>query len=562
MTRRALLLAVLLAAAAPLAALAQEEGEPPAAPQEERLRQVVNLSFTNANLKNVLSSLAKIYGLNIVADESVGGSVTLTLRGVPLEEGLRQILKMNGFGFTVRGEIIEVMRLEQKRAAAVIPVKYINLDTALEFLQPMASEGAVLKVDESANGVLVSDYLSRIEDMKALLLAIDQPPQQVLIESKLIDITHTDLDNLGITLSSVALTVPVRPGSLPISLSSGALSLAGTSSDLSGDDLGLTVGRGDDTLTVTLDALIRDRRVKVIANPSILTLNNVEARIIIGEKFPIREQTQTTTGTLETTRFVDVGTTLRVTPRINPDGYIQMHIHPEVSSVSDTLDEGPRITTREADTTVLVKDGQAFVIGGLLQEDETFVKSRIPLLGHIPFLGFFFQNRSKDHEQKELVVVITPHLVETVPDFKKPKTPVHQVAQRLDVEELFTEAQAWDKGLSLKARQAPEPVRSLRAMEVYQTLVDRFPTHPYAMESLWRVGIIARERMNDLDTAEEAFQRLLTQFPKSPHRGSAARQIKGIRWQRGRQEAKGLSVKASTAARPRRKEPETPFGFR
>lgn len=552
----------LLAAAAPLAVRAQEEGGPPAAPQEERLRQVVNLSFTNANLKNVLSSLAKIYGLNIVADESVGGNVTLTLRGVPLDEGLRQILKMNGFGFTVRGEIIEVVRLEQKRAAAVIPVKYINLDTALEFLQPMASEGAVLKVDESANGVLVSDYLSRIEDMKALLLAIDQPPQQVLIESKLIDITHTDLDNLGITLSSVALTIPVRPGSLPLSLSSGALSLAGTSSDLSGDDLGLTFGRGDDTLTVTLDALIRDRRVKVIAHPSILTVNNVEARIIIGEKFPIREQTQTTTGTLETTRFVDVGTTLRVTPRINPDKFIQMHIHPEVSSVSDTLDEGPRITTREADTTVLVKDGQPVVIGGLLQEDLTFVKSRIPLLGHIPFLGFFFQNRSKDHEQKELVVVITPHLVEAVPDLKEPKTPVHQVARRLDVEELFTEAQAWDKSLSLKARQAPEPVRSLRAMEVYQNIVDRFPTHPYAMESLWRVGIIARERMNDLDTAEEAFQRLLTQFPKSPHRGSAARQVKGIRWQRGRQEAKGVSVKVSTAARPRRKEPETPFGFR
>lgn len=577
MRKRAVLPALLLAAALTQPGAARAEGQPessgqaegisaaapaPAASQEERLKQVVNLSFTNANLKNVLSSLAKIYGLNIVANESVSGTVTLTLRGVTLEEGLRQVLKMNGFGFTVRGEIIEVVRLEQKREAAVIPVKYINLDTALEFLQPMASQGAVLKVDESSNGVLVSDYMSRIEDMRALLISIDQPPQQVLIESKLIDITHTDLDNLGLALSSVALTVPLKSGSLPLDLASGALSLAGPSTDLSGGEVALTVGRGTDTITATLDALIRNQKVKVIANPSVLTLNNVEARIIIGEKFPIREQTQTTTGTLETTRFVDVGTTLRVTPRINRDKYIQMHIHPEVSSVSATLDEGPRITTREADTTVLVKDGQPIVIGGLLQEDETRINGRIPLLGHLPLLGFLFQNRSKNHTQKELVVVITPTLVEAVPELKEPKTAVRQVADRLDVTELFSEAQAWDRNLSLKARQTPETVRSLRAMEVYQTVVDRFPTHPCAMESLWRIGLIARERMNDLDKAEEAFQRLLAQFPKSPHRGSASRQIKGIQWQRARQEGKGKTVKVSTAAGPRRKDPEAPFGFR
>ena len=509
-----------------------------------------------------MNSLAKIYGLNIVAGDSVAGKVTLTLRGVTLEEGLRQVLKMNGFSFTVRDEIIEVVRLEQKREAAVIPVKYIPLDIALEFLQPMASEGAVLKVDESANGILVSDYMSRIDDMKALLKSIDQPPQQVLIESKLIDVTHTDLDNLGLSLSSVAMTIPLKSGSLPLDLSSAALSLAGPSTDLSGGEAALTVARGTDSITATLDALIRDQKVKVIAHPSVLTVNNVEARIIIGEKFPIREQTQTTTGTLETTRFVDVGTTLRVTPRINPDKFIQMHIHPEVSSVSATLDEGPRITTREADTTVLVRDGQPIVIGGLLQEDETGIKGRIPILGHIPLLGLLFQNRSKTHTQKELVVVITPTLVDATTPLKKPGSSVQKVAERLDVTELFHEAQAWDQGLTLKARQTPETIRLLRSIEVYQEVVDRFPTHPCGMESLWRIGIISRERLGDLDRAAEAFQRLQTQFPRNVHRGSAVRQIKGIQWQRERIAGKGKPVKVSTSSGPRREEPSSSYGFR
>ncbi len=564
MKRRIFALALLLALAAP-APLRAEEPEDISSPgmsQLERLSQIVNLSFTNANLKSVLSSLAKIYGLNIVADESITGTVTLTLRGVTLEEGLRQILKMNGFGFSVRDEIIEVVRLEQKRAAAVIGVKYIALDTALEFLQPMASEGAGLKVDESSGGILVSDYMSRIDDMKALLKSIDYPPQQVIIESKLIDITHTDLDNLGLSLSDVAMTVPLKSGSLPLDLASGALSMAGPSTTLSGGEAALTVARGTDSITATLDLLIRNQKVKVIAHPSILTVNNVEARIIIGEKFPIREQTQTPTGTLETTRFVDVGTTLRVTPRINRDMFIQMHIHPEVSSVSATLDEGPRITTREADTTVLVKDGQPIVIGGLLQEDMTLIKGRIPVLGHIPLLGLLFQNRSKDHTQKELVVVITPHIVEAVPSLKEPSTPVHQVAERLDVTELFAEAEAWDKAVSLKARQSPELIRQMRAAEVYQSLVDRFPSHPLAMESLWRIGVISRERLGDLDRAEQAFQRLQTQFPRSPHRGNAARQIKGIQWQRTRIAGKNGPVKVSASSGLRSEEPASSYGFR
>ncbi len=509
--------------------------------QEQRLAARVDLSFTNADLKGVLSSLAKVYSLNIVAPESVTGNVTLTLKGVTLEEGLRQTLKLNGFGFVTREQIIEVVRLEDKRVAQVLTVRYLDPDTALEFLQPMASEHAVLKVDESSNGILVSDFINKIEEMKQFLTQLDQPPRQVMIESKLIDITHTDLDNLGISLSSVGLTIPIKAGSDPITLASTALDLAGPSSVLTSDELTMTVGRGSDTLTATIDALIRDQKVKVIATPSVLTINNVEAKVIIGEKFPIREQTQTTTGTLETTRFVDVGTTLRVTPRIDPSGFIQMHIHPEVSSVSATLDEGPRITTREADTTVHVKDGQSVVIGGLLQEDETRIRGRIPILGHLPFVGLLFQNRSKNQAQKELVIVITPRIVDVssmaASAAVRPPMEVEEVAGRLEVTEMFAQARALENKQTVQARQMSDMIRQMKAAEIYERTVNRFPSHPLSLESLWRLGRIAREDLHDLDRAEGAYRRILTQFPGvNPRRKGAKQQIRLIQYERDRKE--------------------------
>lgn len=533
----------------------------PNASQQERLKTVVDLSFTNASLKNVLSSLAKVYGLNIIADESVTGSVTLNLRGVTLEEGLRQALKLNGFGFVVRGEILEIVRIQEKRVAEVLKVKYLNPATALEIIQPLASQGAVLKVDDTAGGIVVSDLMNRIEEMRLMLEQVDQPPQQVLIESKLIDVTHTDLDNLGLRISAIGLNLPLKSGHLPLLLSQAAFGLAGPSSDLTGGQASMTIAQGDDTFTATLDALIRDKRVKVIANPNVMTMNNMEAKIIIGEKFPIREQTQTTTGTLETTRFVDVGTALRVTPRINPDGYVQMHIHPEVSSVSATLADGPRITTREADTTVVVKDGQPIVIGGLLQEDDTLIKGRIPFLAHIPLLGLLFQNRAKSHQQKELVIVITPFIVDITAQVPLASAQMKEVGDRMQASDLFFEGRAFEENLSLKARQtAPDTVRYLKAVDLYERVAKLFPTHPLALESLWRIGRVSRERLHDLDQAENAFTRIIDQFGQSQYRSSAIRQVRSIQWERSRRLGR-VSVVATVEPKRQKNKPEN-YGFR
>ncbi len=552
-------------AAAQTAAAAQATATQ--AQANERLKTVVSLSFTNADLRNVLSGLAKTYGLNIIADEKVKGTVNLVLKGVTLGEALRQILKLNGYTFVWEESIIKVVSLEESILTEVLSLNFIQADLAIEFLKKEASETGVMKADDVQGGILVTDKASRLESMKQILEKIDVPPQQVLIQARLLDVTHTDQDNLGLKLSSVSFDIPLRAGgplgiNRLLSISSGSLDVSGPSSDLTTDTATATISKGSETLTATLDALIRNKRVKVLASPTVSTLNNVEAKITIGEKFPIKETTQTTTGTLQTTRFVDIGITLRVTPKINRAGYIQMQIHPEVSSVSSTIDAGPRITTREADTTIIIRDRESVVIAGLIKEEETLTRDRIPVLGHIPLLGLLFQNRAKSYEQKELIIVITPYLMPVVPPQQVQGSEADEARRRLEAMEIYRQAQDYEFGKTFQARQHPEIIRLHRAATLYEDLASTFPEHPLAADALWRGGRVSWERLKDPFRAEETFTRILSSYPNHPYAAQARRQIKEIQAYRARQERKRESPDRKASSSRSSRQAFVPPGFR
>lgn len=527
----ALLLVTLLFAASPVFSLELDPAKAAESAAQEKLKKVVSVSFTGADLRNVLNGLAKTYDLNIVAEDKVKGTVNITLKDVPLEDALRRILKSSGYTYRAEGSVLEVVSLEEEMSTEILPLRFLQSDIALEFIKGNASETGVMKIDETLNSILVTDRLSRIEKMKEVLEKIDVPPQQVLIEAKLLDITHTDLDNLGWAISSTAFKIPI-PGSggadRALDFSAGAFNLPGSSADLTTDTFSLTIAKGAETMTVAIDALIRDKQTKVLANPTVVTLNNVEAKITIGEKFPIQETTQTTTGTLQTTRFVDVGITLRVTPKINRQGYIQMQIHPEVSSVSATLDQGPRITTREADTTVIVKERESVVIAGLLQDNDEIIKDRIPILGHLPFIGTFFQSRSKKVEQKELIVVITPYLVPVLPPQVAQGSVLQESYERINVMDLYLQAEDMEMVRSLQARKTPERLRILHAAELYEQIAARFPDSPLAPDALLRAGVLRWTRLNDPVRASELLSHLTARYPGHPQVLPAQRKIREI----------------------------------
>jgi len=513
----------------------------------EKFSQLISVDYKEAELSSVLRSLSYSYNLNLVATKDIKGKVNVSLRDVTLEEALNAILNVNGYTFTRKDNLIYITSgpgLEgMDMVTEVISLKYLTAAEASSLLAKTISSKGDIRINESTNSLLLTDFPANIEKVKEVLKEIDVAPIQVLIEAKLVDITEKDYQNFG-----VSYTVDYKPtltGSLFSSSESsfqeelaGSLTMTGPSSTLSGGQLKITTLalKNFPSVTATLDALIQANKAHLLASPSILTLNNKEARIIIGERYPYKEQTQTTTGTTETTKFVDIGTTLRVTPQVSPDGWITMSVHPEVSSLYESLTAGPRITTREADATVRVKDGETIVIGGLIKRQDDRIKSRIPLLGHIPILGWLFSKASSDLVSTELVVFITPHVIRSPEEMKEVKlsrqeevtVDIEGRGERIIVNRLWSEARDLEKDEGLISRRKDKETRLSEALDNYKLIASQYPGHEKADDALYRAGLIAYDYFSDLELSKKIFSQLTENYPDSPYVFKAKQILKHI----------------------------------
>ena len=240
-------------------------------------------------------------------------------------------------------------------------------------------------------------YVARIE---SYISQIDQPPRQVLIEVHILQIDLKDdlahgvnfealskIANTNISIGTTGFANPAAPQ---------AFFFETTGSNL----LGL------------IEALQQTTDAKTLASPRILALNGQEARIQIGEQLGFRVTTTTETSTLESVEFLDVGVVLSITPRITRDGHVLMHVKPEVSNGSVNPETGlPEEETTEVETDVLLYDGHGMVIGGLIQERDENIQSKIPFLGDLPLVGALFQRRQVVKSRSEIVIVIIPHVL-------------------------------------------------------------------------------------------------------------------------------------------------------
>jgi hypothetical protein len=285
-----------------------------------------------------------------------------------------------------------------------------------------------------------------------------------------------------------------------------------------------------------LDALIQANKAHVLASPSITTLNGKEARIIIGERYPYFEKTQTTTGTIQSTKFADIGTTLRVVPRVSPDGWITMTVHPEVSSLTAALDAGPRISTREADATIRVKDGETIVIGGLIRREDNRINGKMPIIGDIPLLGWLFKKSSADLSTTELVVFITPRIVRSPEDIDKAKlampveaaVSIDGVGIRATVNKLLEEATDLEHGRGLISLDKDKETRMVDANEHYKQIIAQFPTSDKVDCALYRQALNVYNYYHDLTLAKELFTRLLDNYKNSSYLSRSREKLEQI----------------------------------
>lgn len=513
----------------------------------------IGIEYKDVALAAVLQSFAFSYNLNIVYSPDIKGKVSVSLKDVTVQEALEAILASCGYSHYMKGNLIYIypsVALEDASLITIsIPLNYLSAGEAENMVSKSLSPRGDVRVNEINNSLIARDYAPVLDKIKSLIQEIDTPPLQVLIEAKLVDITSKDLQNLGVTYAATY----TAPGGLfkhgdsaydtPGAVHSadqvkGTIASAGPSSSLSGGQFKLdTFIIKNWSVTATIDALIQDQKAHLLASPSIATLNGKEAKIVIGEKVPYKEKTQTTTGTTETTKFIDVGTTLRVTPQISPDGYITMTVHPEVSSVSALLDAGPRITTREADVVIRVKDGETIVIGGLIKNENNRVRSRIPFFGYLPVLGILFGNKSVDATQTELAVFITPHLITNTEEARKQKLPQREevyvnitgVGERALVNTLFEKAHILELNQGIESRRKDESTRMSEALDLYRNIASQFPENDKADEALYKAGKIYFWYFRNRSSAKQMFQALVNNYPRSKYYANSAYILKGLR---------------------------------
>ncbi len=316
--------------------------------------------------------------------------------------------------------------LDRPMDRRIFELKYAKAeDMKAKITEMLTKDVGVIEMDERTNKISVRDVESNLDQIQNVVNAFDEKPKQVLIEAKIVQVTLTDAYKLGVDWNSVFTKMQkdysfrnkfslASVGTFPSGFSEGAEVTIGT------------IGVDDNAFLIQALKTVGD--ANLLSSPRITALNNQEAKILVGESRPYATNTVVTpaagaTTTASTLSFLDIGIKLYVTPSISSDGFITMKIKPEVSSATDTYTYGdpvtevPIVSTTQAETSVTVKDGRTIIIAGLVKDERSSDVDKVPLIGDIPLLSYLFRKTEKSIEKQELVIFITPHIVNGESDY-------------------------------------------------------------------------------------------------------------------------------------------------
>ena len=416
--------------------------------------QPITIDLRNADIENVLRLVAEESGVNIIAGEDVSGEVTMTLQGVPLDEAFLTILQTEQLGFELRGNVIRVAPQEtlnaeeEQRAEAraraqeveplevfLLPINYASASDLTDQVDGLLSPRGSVSVDDRTNTLIIKDLADNLQSIRMLIETLDSQVPQVLIEARIVETNENFNREVGIqwggdfsmSQGSGNPTGLIFPNVLGVSGGATdseapvegtsenpnyAVNLPATAGTGSGGAMGLTMGSvgGAVNLNMRLSAMEDAGYAKIISAPRIMTLDNREATISQGTSIPISVVSAAGVQTI----FVDATLELTVTPHVTPDGNVRMAIEatknePDFQNTGAQGD--PTIIQNQAETELLVGDGDTTVIGGIYTENTGRSVSAVPFLHRIPILGFLFQNHSETENRSELLIFITPRIV-------------------------------------------------------------------------------------------------------------------------------------------------------
>lgn len=284
-------------------------------------------------------------------------------------------------------------------------LNFINAKDIAETLKSVLTIGEAVSFNESLNSIVIRGQSKSMPEISKIIEKMDKPPTQIYVEAKIIELKSGNGDNTSPSSFGLNWQYFKQPGGNDF-----AQFLTTSSPTMGALSQGLYAQLLTNNVSTFLSALEKRSGFDSIASPSITALNHQQAEILIGGKLGYKTLLSTTTGVLQQVDYLEVGTKLQFTPHISSDGYIRMSIYPSLSD-GVLIDGIPQKTTTETKNQVLVKDGQTIVIGGLTKNYSNNVDVGVPILSRIPIFGAFFRNTELRTEKRELMVLITPHII-------------------------------------------------------------------------------------------------------------------------------------------------------
>ncbi len=420
-------------------------------------RSGITLDFSDVELPVLVRFISELTGKNFVLDEKVKGKISLySPTKVSVIEAFRifvSALRLKGYKIIYRSNIYQIVQLHQappERDIVVVKLKNADVEETSKTLTNLVARSLKQKPvvpgqqpitqgeefeapvqvysDIPTNSLIITATKRDYQRLKPIIASMDVRRHQVYVEGVILEISVDRLRELGSDPSAISV-FKEKPVAGVVGLNSEPLSsLAAITGAFTGLDPGL-VSLSNINLRAFLKVLLTATDANVLATPQLLTLDNVNARINVGENRPFITGQGTVGGTgsiLTTVERRDVGVILEITPHILEDDMIRLEVTQEITAVlpipqtvGDDVAVGPTTTKRSATTTILAKNGETVALGGLIREDVSIERTKIPLLGDIPLLGWLFKSDSTNKTKLNLLLFLTPTIVKDASQMKK-----------------------------------------------------------------------------------------------------------------------------------------------
>ncbi|MCB1056188.1 MAG: type IV pilus secretin PilQ [Acidobacteria bacterium] len=409
----------------------------------------ITMSLKDADIKDVLRTFSKITGLNVVLHPSVRGSVTVELTDVPWDQALDLILKINGLDYVLEGNIMRIAsagdlqkEAEARRRLAAARASEIPLQTVIRAVsyaqasqiarlltsggtggsrssgqsRAILSSRGTITVDQRTNKLIIKELPSNMSTVLAIIDNLDTAEPQVLIEARIVETTKSFSRTLGINWGFNAVSDAQFGNTTGLAFPNHANANGGVNLLTGGNNgfLDITLGNVLDTFTLdlSLQAAENEGLVSILSAPKIATLNNQKASIQSGLQIPI----QTVANNTVSVQFVNATLQLEVTPQVTAEGTVMMDINlakrePQLAFAIAGAANAP-ISTKQARTRVIVRDGGTTVIGGIYEVSNNRGEDRVPGLANVPILGHLFKNKRRNIDNEELLIFITPRVIQ------------------------------------------------------------------------------------------------------------------------------------------------------